>query len=209
MKRSMKFLILTIPNKLRVDVKVITDDTNVSEYISSGGDVCSLTLYPLVSISIVRGFELDENGVKVRPPWNPNDSLPLTKYNVAVFLKELKEINSDMKIKELYNYFDKRLELNDDVAEKIVRKFKVGNNCVELSPVVIKLIDDSRIEGIKLKINNEESTVLLSLNDIEAVIYCLDHLSSDVIAFMLFDRFMKGNVNNDRISERDRTGLLS
>ena len=86
--------------ELRVDVKVITDDSNVSEYVSSGGDVCSLTLYPLVSISIVRGFEIDENGVRVRPPWNPNDSLPLTKYNVAVFLKELKEIANDMKIKE-------------------------------------------------------------------------------------------------------------
>lgn len=208
MKRSLKFLILTIPNKLRVDVKVITDDTNVSEYISSGRDVCSLTLYPLVSISIVRGFEIDENGVRVRPPWNPNDSLPLTKYNVGIFLKELKDINSDMKIKELYNYFNNRLELNEDLGEKITKKFKVGNNSVEFAPVVISLLDDNRVEGIKLKINNEESTVLLTLNDIEALIYCLDHLNADLIAFMLFNRYTKGTINV-RNSEGDRSDLLS
>lgn len=209
MKKSMKFSILSIPGKIKIDLRVVDNDEISSEYIGVNNDLVSLVLYPLVIVSIVRPYELSDDGIKRKGVWNPNDSLPLTKYNVGVFLKELKEINNDMKIKELYNYFNERLELNEDVGEKIVRKFKVGNNCVELTPVVISLLDDSRVEGVKLKINNEESTVLLTLNDLEAVIYVLDHLDINTIAFMLFNRYSKGNVKNDRISEGDRSSSPS
>lgn len=209
MKKSMKFSILSIPGKIKIDLRVVVDDVMINEYVSANNDLMSLVLYPLIIVSIIRPYEVSDDGIRRKGPWNPNDSLPLTKYNVGVFLKELKEINNDMKIKELYNYFNDRLELNEDVGEKIVRKFKVGNNYVELSPVVISLLDDSRVEGVKLKINNEESTVLLTLNDVEAVIYALDHLSIDVISFMLFNRYAKGNVVNDRISEGDRSSSPS
>ena len=207
MKRSMKFSVLTIPNKLKVDLKLIVDDSIASEYVSPTKDIMSLSVYPLISISIVRPFEIDSDGIKRRAPWNPNDSLPLTKYTLPLLLKELKELNADMKIKELYNYFNNRLELNEDLGEKITRKFKIGNNSVELSPVVITLLDDTRVEGIKFKINNEESIVLLTLNDIEALIFNLDHCCSDILTFMLFNRYVKGNLNV-RNSEGDRTDLL-
>lgn len=209
MKKSMKYTVLTVPNKLKVDIKLITDDLVPSEFVSLNKDVMSLSLYPLISVSIVRPFEIDENGIKKRPPWNPNDSLAMTKYTLPIFLKELVDINEDIKIKEMYNYFNDRLELNEELGQKVTRKFKIGNNSVELRPTVISMIDDTRIEGIKLKINNEDSVVLLSLNDVEALIYTLKNCSVDMIAFLLYNRYMKGSVNhNDRNSGGDKQNIF-
>ena len=75
------------------------------------------------------------------------------------------------------------------MAEKITKKFKVGNNYVELTPVVISLLDDTRVEGIKLKINNEESTVLLTVNDIESLAFTLTNSQFDLIVINLFKMY--------------------
>ena len=198
MKKSIKYKLLTIPNKIQVDLKIITDDSGgplSTEFVSTTKDFISLNLYPLVTISIVRPYEIDESGVKRRAPWNQNDSLPLTRYTLPIFLKEFLDLKKDLEIQELYTYIENRLELNDVVAEKIVRKFKVGNNSVELAPVVISLIDDSRVEGIKLKINNEESTVLLTLNDIESLSYVLKSTQFDQLVLTLYNIY-KGNKNS-------------
>lgn len=191
MKKSLKYTLLTIPNKLQVDVKAIVEDTGVlaSEYISPTKEFVALKLYPLITLSIVRPYEMDESGVRRRLNWSPNDSLPLTKYTLPVFLKEFLDIKKDMEIKELYSYIGNRLELNENLAEKITKKFKVGNNYVELTPVVISLLDDTRVEGIKLKINNEESTVLLTVNDIESLAFTLTNSQFDLIVINLFKMY--------------------
>ena len=191
MKKSLKYTLLTIPNKLQVDVKAIVEDTGVlaSEYISPTKEFIALKLYPLITLSIVRPYEMDESGVRRRLNWSPNDSLPLTKYTLPVFLKEFLDIKKDMEIKELYSYIGNRLELNENLAEKITKKFKVGNNYVELTPIVISLLDDTRVEGIKLKINNEESTVLLTVNDIESLAFTLTNSQFDLIVINLFKMY--------------------
>ena len=191
MKKSLKYTLLTIPNKLQVDIKAIVEDTGVlaSEYISPTKEFVALKLYPLITLSIVRPYEMDESGVRRRLNWSPNDSLPLTKYTLPVFLKEFLDIKKDMEIKELYSYIGNRLELNENLAEKITKKFKVGNNYVELTPVVISLLDDTRVEGIKLKINNEESTVLLTVNDIESLAFTLTNSQFDLIVINLFKMY--------------------
>lgn len=191
MKKSLKYTLLTIPNKLQVDVKAIVEDTGVlaSEYISPTKEFVALKLYPLITLSIIRPYEMDESGVRRRLNWSPNDSLPLTKYTLPVFLKEFLDIKKDMEIKELYSYIGNRLELNENLAEKITKKFKVGNNYVELTPVVISLLDDTRVEGIKLKINNEESTVLLTVNDVESLAFTLTNSQFDLIVINLFKMY--------------------
>lgn len=197
MKKSIKFPVLTVPNKLKVDLKIVVDDVMKPEYVSPGEESVSLNIYPLISVSITRPFEIDENGLKKRAAWNPNDNLPLTKYTVPVFLKALTEINEDMKIKELYNYFNSRLEVNEELAEKVTKTFRVGNNTVQFKPVVIALPDDSRVEGIKFKINNEESVALLTLNDIEALIYSLSNLNAEQLALTLYLNYCKKGIKND------------
>lgn len=197
MKKSIKLSILTVPNKLKIDEKIVIDDAIKPEYISPGEESVSLNIYPLITVSITRPLEIDENGLKHRAAWNPNDNLPLTKYTVPIFLKALTEINEDMKIKELYNYFNSRLELNEELGEKITKTFRVGSNSVQFKPVVIALPDDSRVEGIKFKINNEDSVVLLTLNDIEAIIYSLSNLNAEQVALTLYLNYYKKGIRND------------
>lgn len=200
MKRSLKYNLLVVPNKIKVDEKIILDDQMPAEYTSLNNDVVSLSLFPLITISITRPFELDESGVKKRPPWNPNDSLPMTKYSLPIFVRELKELCSDLRIKELYNYTNRRLELNEDLAEKVTKTFKVGNNGVQLKPVVIALPDDTRVEGAKLKINNEDSVVLLTVNELDSLLFTLCRSNYDQVALMLFSQYcrdgVKGKIND-------------
>lgn len=200
MKRSLKYNLLVVPNKIKVDEKIILDDQMPAEYTSLSNDVVSLSLFPLITISITRPFELDESGIKKRPPWNPNDSLPMTKYSLPIFVRELKELCSDLRIKELYNYNNKRLELNEDLAEKVTKTFKIGNNGVQLKPVVIALPDDTRVEGAKLKINNEDSVVLLTVNELDSLLFTLCRSNYDQVALMLFSQYcrdgVKGKIND-------------
>ena len=66
----------------------------------------------------------------------------------------------------------------------------IGNVTLELSAVVIVQDDESRIEGIKMKFNNEQSSVLLTLNELTSLIYNLDHLDVDSVALMLYMNYI-------------------
>jgi hypothetical protein len=149
---------------------------------------------PIINISIVRPAEIDSNGMKVRPAWNPNDTLVTTKFTLPIFITELMGIQSDMKTPELYTYQGDRLELNEEYASKIRRAFMVGNTTVELSAVVIVNSDDTRIEGIKIKFNNEQSTILLSLNELNSVVYNLTHLDADNLTLMLYTHYANKSI---------------
>lgn len=194
MKQSLKYNMLTIPNKLKVDIKIILDDKG-AEYISDDNEFSSLSIYPLVIISIIRPFIVNEDGLKKKPTWSPNDSIILTKYNFPLLIRELEEIQKDLKIRELFSYVGDRLELNEDLADKIIRKIKLGYNAIELAPIIISK-DEDRIEGIKLKINNEDSVVKLSINDVDSLIYNLKHMDIESISFMLYNKYnIKGKSN--------------
>lgn len=198
MKQSLKYNMLTIPNKLKVDIKILLDDKG-AEYISDDNEFFSLSIYPLIIISIVRPFIVNEDGLKKKPTWNPNDSLILTKYNFPLLIRELEEIQKDLKIRELFSYVGDRLELNEDLADKIIRKIKLGNNAIELTPIIISK-EEGRIEGIKLKINNEDSVIKLSINDLDSLIYNLKHMDIESISFMLYNKYNrkgKSNVRSD------------
>lgn len=190
MKHVVRFQNLLVPEKLRIETK-ITIDGRV-EYTSNVSDPStSVRLYPWVLVSLIKTGDVDESGIKVKSVWNPNDSLGLTTYTVPIFTEQLAGIQQDLKTPELYQYTGTRLELNETVASKVRRVFMVGNTTVEFTAVVITQADETKVEGIKIKFNNEQSTTLLTLNDLESIVFTLKNLSTDTLAFMMYTHFLK------------------
>ena len=187
MKQYARYQTLLIPGKLRCDLRITVDDRG-SEYSSNkdGNKSTSISLMPIISVGIIRPSELDEAGNRVRAPWNANDNLGMTKFNFPLFIEEIKGIKEDMKIPELYTYHGKRLELNEEIAAKIRRPFVIGSMTVELSAVVITQSDESRVEGVKMKFNNEQSTVLLTINELNSLVYNLDHMDIDSLSMFMY-----------------------
>ena len=211
MKQILKYHSFTIPSKLRCDIKLTIDETRQSEYNGSieGNLITNISLYPIISLSIIRAFEMDEDGKRIRGPWNPNDSLVMTKYTLPIFISELETIQKDMKIPELYTYHGKRLELNEEIAEKIRRVFMIGNTTLELSTVVIVQDDETRVEGIKVKFNNEQSSILLTLNDLDSIIFNLNHIDVESIALMMYTNFVKrGEINSSSNNIKQNVDIL-
>jgi len=171
-----------------MDVRLIIDNRG-AEYSSisnDGGKNTTISFYPTININITRQSTMGEDGKLVRAPWNPNDSLGMTKYNAPIFIKEIAGIQKDMEIPELYTYHGKRLELNEEVAAKIRRVFMIGNVTLELSAVVVVQPDESRVEGIKVKFNNEQSSFLLTLNELNSLVFNLTHLEVDSISMLMY-----------------------
>lgn len=192
MKQIVRYRHLIIPGKLTSDVRIIVDDRG-SEYHSNMNmnDSTSINLFPVINLSITRLGDVDENGNRIKAPWNPNDSLGMTKYNLPIFVDELYNIQQDMKIPELYTYHGKRLEINEEIASKIRRVFMIGNVTLELTAVVITQNDDSRLEGIKMKFNNEQSSVQLTLNELNSLIFNYKNIDIDSISLLLYLNYVK------------------
>jgi len=192
MKQTVRYQMLSIPSKLRMEVRITVDDRNTPEYQSmfEGNKNTGISFLPIISLIIVRPSEMDENGNRVKAKWVPNDTLGMTKYNVGIFANELSGMMNDMKTPELYSYHGKRLELNEAIAEKIRRPFVVGTMTVELSAVVITQPDDSRVEGIKMKFNNESSSVLLTLNELTGLEYNIRNLNVDALCLLMYMNYI-------------------
>ena len=200
MKKQVKYKLLTIPKKLSIDIKIWEDSSpnnrfRTGEFTNDrNGDIfTTVSLFPTVTVSLTKPGEMDENGQYQKSPYNINDNVGLTKYQLPIFIMELDRVNKALQIPELYSYINKRLTVNEELAEKHRRVFMSGNIMVELSPVVITGIDDVMVEGIKMKFNNEQSTVLLTLNEIEVILFSLKNLDVDSIALMLHLNYLNGN----------------
>lgn len=188
MKQNVRYRSLVIPGKLMVEIRISIDDRG-GEYMTSfdGNKSTSVTFFPIISMSLTKPAEMDDNGNKVKAPWNPNDTLGMTKFNLPIMYNNLKAIQEDMKTPDLYTYHGKRLELNEEAAMKVRKVFLMGNTTIELSTVVvINTADDSRVEGVKIKFNNEQSTVILTLNELDSLIYSLGHMDVDSISFLMY-----------------------
>lgn len=200
MKQVIRCHCLTIAKKLRMDVRLIFDDRTTPEFVSSreGTKTTSLTLFPTVTLTILRPREVDENGKYQQGEWNRNDMLGMTKFNLPIFISELEGIQKDLKIPKLYSYQGKRLEINESLSEKIRRVFIIGNFTIELSAVVVIKPDEStgedvRLEGIKMKFNNEQSAVVLTLNELDSLVWNMNHMELDTLAMMMFLNYYKKN----------------
>lgn len=194
MRQNIRYQSLVIPSKIRVEIRLSMDDQHnpLYQYNGESGDQnTSISLFPFIGISIVRKGELGEDGKRTRAPWNPNDHLSMTKYNLPIFINAFKDIYQGMKTKDLYTYQGKRLELNEEVGKTIRQAFMIGQTAVELTPIVIVQEDDSRLEGIKMKFNNEQSHVLLTLNDMWSLYYNLTRIPIDVLALGIYESYAK------------------
>ena len=192
MKHVIKYRVLNIPNKLTMEVRYTLSNYD-GTIERDGAKYSCLNINPLIGISIVKNADVDENGIKVKAPWNPNDHIGMTKYNLPILYDELYGIQQDMKKPELYTYHGTRLEINETLAEEIRRVFIIGNITVELSAVVIVQNDESRVEGIKMKFNNEQSSVMLTLNELTSLIFNINHLNVDGIAISMYNTFITSN----------------
>lgn len=192
MKHYIRYQVLNIPDKLRCEIRINIGDKS-PEYTSESmtGRNTSITLYPIITLNITRPVEVDENGNRTRAKLNPNDMLSMTRYQLPLLIDELKSIENDMKTPELFTYQGKRLELNEESAKRIRKVFMIGTMTLELTAVVIVQPDESRVEGIKMKYNNEQSTVLLTLNDLRSLIFTLEHTDIDNIAMLLYTTYGK------------------
>lgn len=188
MRQYVKYQLFVVPKKMNAEVRIAIDEKG-GDYIikSPDGNISTrVAFFPIISLSITRAGERDENGVFVKAPFNPSDTLGMTKYNMPLLINNLKKLREDMNIKELYSYQGKRLELDETIAEKIRNPFIIGNMTIELSAVVVVQSDDTRVEGVKIKFNNEQSSVLLTINELDSLIYNLDHIDVDSIALLLY-----------------------
>lgn len=181
MKSSVRFLVLMIPSKLRIELKCTFDEKSEYRNPRLENDL-SVRVFPWLTINIIHPFEPGNSEPKV---WNPNDGIGVTTYSLPVFIENLQSIYDGMKIPELYKYTNSRLELNEEAAEKIRKVFLIGNTTVELSAIVIEQ-NDNRIEGIKMKFNNEMSTVALSINEVESILYNLKKISMVDFAYTCY-----------------------
>lgn len=190
MKQIVKYRILTITGKVSMEIRLTVPDN--AEYISmrDGTKYTNLNMSPVIGLSIIKPKETDDNGNRIMAPWNPYDHLSMTKYNLPILYEELHGIQQDMKKPELYTYHGKRLEINETLAENIRRVFMIGNTTVELSAVVIVQTDETRVEGIKMKFNNEQSSVLLTLNELNSLVYNISHMDVDAIVIAIYNTFI-------------------
>lgn len=197
MKQIVRYRFLNIPNKLYAEVRITIDDLNFKRTESHGsfdaGVSCNLALSPIVNLQMIKPSEMDENGSYRRAPFNPNDSIGLTKFSIPIFLRELQAIEADMKTDDLYSYVGDRLELNDKIADKVRRVFPIGKTLIELSPVIITQndgVNENRLEGIKMKFNNEESSTLLTINDLYSFIQQFKSANIDMLAFTMYQNYI-------------------
>ena len=199
MKQQVKYQVVGIPGKLRFELKLLIDDTkDRGEYVATvnGDKFTSLTLYPILSLAIIRTGEVDENGNKTKAPYNPNDTLSMGRYNYPIIVSELSNIHKAFQTPDLYSYTDKRLEMNEELSIKIRRVFMIGNTVIEIAPVVITQPDENKVEGIKIKFNNEQSSVLLTLNDVESLVFTMKTIDIDSIAMNLYNNYIKTGIKN-------------
>lgn len=192
MKQIVRYRFLTITGKLTADIRLTLDGDRSAEFVSKREDTTSvsLSIFPIVAISLIRPAEMDENGRRVRPPFNPNDSVGMTKFSIPLFVRELSGAVRDMKIPELFKYINDRLEINEQGAERTRRVFMIGNTTIELSMVIIEDRNGTRMEGIKMKFNNEASSVALTINEAESLLYNLEHMNVDAVALQLYTDYV-------------------
>lgn len=202
MKRQIKYRVLSVPGKVLLEVRLLFDSARergsaFGEYtVNSNGDIyTTLSMYPLIVLTIVRQGEMNDEGQVTRAPYNPNDVLSMTRYTYPIFTIELERIYESMKVPELYSYVGKQLQLNDELAEKARRVFKIGSFVVEIVPITIVQEDDTKIEGIKLKFNNEQSSVMLTINDLESLLFTLKTMSIDSLIMGMHANYVRDRDN--------------
>lgn len=206
MKQIVRYRYLTVPNKMFVEVRITVDENSRVETKNAfdTGTSTNLMFLPMINVQLLKPAQVDETGRKFRPIPSQQDSIGLTKFTYPIFLTELKEIYDGMKTQDVFVYTGDRLDLNAKVADNIRRAFMIGRNAIEFSATVIEQQTESgdieRLEGIKIKFNNEDSTVLLTVREVESLIWLLNKADIDSIVFTMYLNFIdrRNNYNHSK-----------
>lgn len=205
MRHIVRYRYMTIPNKVIGELRITVEDRQ-SEYRSmfDGGKATNLTLYPIVHVQLLpnQASEVNDAGLRTRVPWDINDSIGLTKFTLPIFINEFKEFYESMKTPDLYSYRGERLELNDSVATKVRKVFIISTTTIEFTAAVLVDQNNTLLEGMKMKFNNEKSSVLLTLNEMTAILYNLTHLEVDALSLMMYTHYARTNETDIKSNAR-------
>ena len=203
MKQIVRYRFMNIPNKMIGEIRISVDERS-AEYSANfeGGKSTNISLFPIINLQLLQQQDSTDQSTFGKISWDPNSSLGLTKFTFPIFLDELKAINRGLRKPDLYTYHGTRLEINAKEAEKIRRVFMISNTTVELSPVVLDTADN-KLEGIKIKFNNEKASVLLTVNELTALLYNLSTVNIDMLSFTLYLNYITKGENYH--SPRPRT----
>ena len=65
------------------------------------------------------------------------------------------------------------------------------------------------IIGSHVKFNNEQSSILLTLNDLDSIIFNLNHIDVDSIALLMYTNFVKrGEINSSFNNIKQNVDIL-
>ena len=187
MRQIVRYRFMTIPNKLVGEMRITVDERS-AEYTANfdGGKATNISLFPVINLQMLQPADTSDSlSVYGKTGWDMNASIGLTKFTFPIFLEELKAINRGLRKPDLYVYHGTRLELNSREAEKARRVFMIGNTTVEFSPVVIDTAEN-KLEGVKIKFNNEKASILLTVNELNVLLYNLTALNIDLLAFTMY-----------------------
>ena len=195
MTQHIRYRYMTIPGKLTGDIHLRIDEKSrdFRQVLGDGVSSINIQLLPIINVNITRPFEKDADGQYIKKAWNPNDSIGMTRYQLAIFIDNWKKIYNDMKIPALYIYTGNQLNVNEEEAKDVRRVFSVGSQVIELMPIVIYDETGKAKEGIRMKINDENSCVNLSLDESLGLISILNSLDVESITFMMYNNYINKN----------------
>lgn len=201
MKHVLRYLLFSITNKIRCEVRCIINDIPNSIYYhqhKEGEITDSLSLRPFITVTILRDK-------REFPGWLISDTLGLNKVSYPTFVKELKKMQETLKISDMYQYkedpvtkFNVCLGVNEELANRHRQIFKPYNSqiMVEITPTATEFSD--RVYGVatltkavKIKFNNEESSVVLNEEEFDALVSSLDKADMDMITLHMYQQYYK------------------
>lgn len=188
-RENIRYTFFSIPDKLRGTIRLSVDMVS-AEFHTSGdyGSSTSISLFPYIDLNIQRPMVYDEGtGRRVRARTDMGDWLPMNRFNFPTFCREFKEACKSLEIREMYAYTGDRLDLNEALAETHKRTFKIGDYTIEIIPTLLET-EKERLEGLRLTINSEPHSVSLTLNELNSMMWAIDHLDIDSISLALYAR---------------------
>lgn len=196
MRQIVRYRFMTIPNKLVGEMRITVDERS-AEYTAQfdGGRSTNISLFPVINLQMLQPADTSDSiSTFAKSGWDPNASIGLTKFTFPIFFEELKAINRGLRKPDLYSYHGTRLEINPKEAEKARRVFMIGTTTIELAPVVIDTAEN-KLEGIKMKFNNERASILLTVNELTVLVYNLNSLNIDLLAFNMYLNYVSKGEN--------------
>lgn len=146
---------------------------NTDNYIkSSVGDLCNISIH-FKSYLLLECIDLEI-------PWSIRQNLMITEDNIHKFINKLKKARKWFKAKKYDDLFyleDGILKLNKEMSKELVEYVQFNNDkSIVLTPAVIT-DKGQNYEGILMFVNNKETIITLSINELKTLLYILKKMN--------------------------------